>query len=204
MSTSPRTSSTSPSTSLSTDASTTFTASSPMTDRRSVKVAPIRVTGTARREGCGPNATVLRTSTLGSSSTSPSPVKKFINGISSLFSKQPKPLTPKSKRSDGFEHIIDLTDINAKPPSNIFLGNEKNQFTITGIKKQGNPLDNNQNYIVTMRHNDNKHIYSGTITYDNLKLLKKDNSHVKQLKSWGGTTRKNRKHRLKKRKTIRN
>ena len=161
-----------------------------LADRRSVKVAPIRVTGTARREG--------------SSSTSPSPVKKFINGISSLFSKQPKPLTPKSKRSDGFEHIIDLTDTNAKPPSNIFLGNEKNQFTITGIKKQGNPLDNTQNYIVTMRHNDNKHIYSGTITYDNLKLLKKDNSHVKQLKSWGGTTRKNRKHRLKKRKTIRN
>ena len=152
MSTSPRTSSTSPSTSLSTDASTTFTASSPMTDRRSVKVAPILVTG-----------------------TSPSPVKKFINGISSLFSKQPKPLTPKSKRSDGFEHIIDLTDTNAKPPSNIFLGNEKNQFTITGIKKQGNPLDNNQNYIVTMRHNDNKHIYSVTITYDNLKLLNKDN-----------------------------
>ena len=39
------------------DASTTFPASSPKTDRRSVKVAP---------EGCLPNATVLRTSTLGS------------------------------------------------------------------------------------------------------------------------------------------
>ena len=35
-------------------------ASSPMTDLQSVKVEPIRVTGTARREGCGPNATVLR------------------------------------------------------------------------------------------------------------------------------------------------
>ena len=34
------------------DASTTFTASSPMTDLRSVKVAPF---------GCGPNAAVLRT-----------------------------------------------------------------------------------------------------------------------------------------------
>ena len=73
MSTSPRTSSTSPSTSLSTDASTTFTASSPMTDRRSVKVAPIRVTGTARREGCGPNATVLQTSASGSSTTASLP-----------------------------------------------------------------------------------------------------------------------------------
>ena len=41
------------------DASTTFTASSPTTDRRSVKVAP---------EGCVPNATVLRMSALGSSS----------------------------------------------------------------------------------------------------------------------------------------
>ena len=39
------------------DASTTFTASSPTTDRRSVKVAP---------EGCVPNTTVLRTSALGS------------------------------------------------------------------------------------------------------------------------------------------
>jgi len=113
-------------------------------------------------------------------------------------------LTPKSKRSDGFEHIKDLSDATAISPSNIVLGNKKNQFTIIGINKQGNPLHNNPNYIVTMKHNDNEHVYSGTITYDNLKLLQQNNPHVKQLKYWGGTTRKNRKHRLKKRKTIRN
>ena len=76
-----------------TDASTTFPTSSPMTDpsprqaelawdqllqasladRRSVKFAPIRVTGTARREGCGPNATVLQTSASGSSTTASLP-----------------------------------------------------------------------------------------------------------------------------------
>ena len=70
-----------------TDASTTFSASSPTTDLRSDKVAPF---------GCGPNASVLRTSASGSSMTEPTKIPMKATIVESLRTEGEPPSEPPS------------------------------------------------------------------------------------------------------------